>query len=324
MQITYIDPLSRAYERMKKALFQPFSFRKWFVVGFTAFLAGLLNGNPSPNFNLPTGSDRGKVSIPDIERIPERIMDWTNAHPILFMLILAGVVLVIIITVIITWLASRGTFMFLDNVVGDRAQVVAPWRQFKRQGNSLFWWRIGFGLICFIVTLPLIILGVLTFIPLIRDHDTARYLLTFIGIVVGLLLLFIIAAYISLFTESFVAPLMYKYNLKILAAWRAFLPLLSSHVWSFFGYGLLLLVIILGLGLSILIVGCLTCCILFLVLMIPYIGSVVLLPLSYTFRAFSLEFLAQFGPDYSLFPVPPPPAPEPVLPEPTPPPVPAV
>jgi len=50
-----------------------------------------------------------------------------------------------------------------------------------------------------------------------------------------------------------------------------------------------------------------TCLIFFVLLMIPYISSVVLLPVSYTYRAYSLEFLAQFGPDYSLFPIPPPP-----------------
>ena len=41
MQIRFIDPLSRGWGRMKKALFQPFDMKKWFLVGFTAFLAGL-------------------------------------------------------------------------------------------------------------------------------------------------------------------------------------------------------------------------------------------------------------------------------------------
>ena len=40
----------------------------------------------------------------------------------------------------------------------------------------------------------------------------------------------------------------------------------------------------------------------FALLVIPYIGTVITLPIWYTFRAFSLEFLAQFGLDYDLFP----------------------
>jgi hypothetical protein len=47
-----------------------------------------------------------------------------------------------------------------------------------------------------------------------------------------------------------------------------------------------------------------TCCIGFLLLIIPYIGSVVLLPVFYTFRAFSIEFLEQYGEEFVLFPKP--------------------
>ena len=41
MAIQYIDPLSRGWGRMKRALFKPFDFKKWLLVGFTAFLAQL-------------------------------------------------------------------------------------------------------------------------------------------------------------------------------------------------------------------------------------------------------------------------------------------
>ena len=41
MSIHYIEPLSRAISRTKQALFNPMDPRKWFVVGFSAFLAAL-------------------------------------------------------------------------------------------------------------------------------------------------------------------------------------------------------------------------------------------------------------------------------------------
>ena len=41
MTIQYIEPLNRAWGRMKTALFKPFDIHKWFVVGFNAFLAGI-------------------------------------------------------------------------------------------------------------------------------------------------------------------------------------------------------------------------------------------------------------------------------------------
>lgn len=52
MNISYSNPLSRGWDRMKKALFQPFDIGKWFTVGFTAFLAALVDGgSPGGNGN---------------------------------------------------------------------------------------------------------------------------------------------------------------------------------------------------------------------------------------------------------------------------------
>lgn len=47
--------------------------------------------------------------------------------------------------------------------------------------------------------------------------------------------------------------------------------------------------------------GLMTCCIGFFLLIIPYVGTVVTLPVWYTLRAFSLEYLAQFGEKYEVF-----------------------
>ena len=47
MNIYYINPLTTAWDKMIKSLFKPFDLKKWLVVGFTSFLASLLdyNGN---------------------------------------------------------------------------------------------------------------------------------------------------------------------------------------------------------------------------------------------------------------------------------------
>ena len=65
-----------------------------------------------------------------------------------------------------------------------------------------------------------------------------------------------------------------------------------------FGLGILFVIAVIAAGLM-------TCCIGILLLIIPYVGTVVTLPIWYTYRAFSLEFLAQFGPEYTLFAEPP-------------------
>jgi hypothetical protein len=95
---------------------------------------------------------------------------------------------------------------------------------------------------------------------------------------------------------------MYRSRLKVLAGWGVFLPLFGRHVLTFIGYGLFILMLKILIVLGVIIVGLFTCCIGFIFMLIPYIGSVVLLPISYTMRALSVEFLEQFGATYQLFP----------------------
>lgn len=304
MKIEYLNPLSKAWERMKKALFQPFDIGKWFVLGFTAFLANLFReGGSGFNFSSPFDGGRRPRS-PDILRFPETALDWVHAHPILFIAVIAGIFLLIALIVVFTWLSSRGTFMFLDNVVHDRALVVQPWRQFKALGNSLFLWRICFSLAVLIIMLPPAALFIFQAVQ--YSHGPAGPLLIIVLILVGFLwfVISVIITYISLFTTSFVVPIMHKHDMRILQAWRKFLPIFKSHFVYFIIYGLFRLILFIGIIIAVVITGCLTCCLGFIILALPYINAVALLPVYFTLRAFSLEFLAQWGPDYSVFPVP--------------------
>ena len=57
--------------------------------------------------------------------------------------------IIIIIAVVLCWLRSRGQFMFVHCVAGNKAEVAVPWNKFSRHGNSLFLFRIVIGLIGF-------------------------------------------------------------------------------------------------------------------------------------------------------------------------------
>lgn len=301
MNIAYIDPLSRAWGRMKKALFKPFDLRKWFVIGFTAFLAGLTEG---PHGNGSTGGRGGRGGdFGDVINFPSTAWEWLMNHPGWFALILFGVLLLTIWIILLTWLSSRGKFMFLDNVVHDRAKVVKPWHEFKAQGNSLFLWRLCFGFICLAL---FILFVVLCFIVAANIYEGNIPLPAAIMVITGmlflLLLMILVTGYISLFLTDFVVPIMYKNNIRTNQAWKHFLPLFARHCLYFILYGLFMFVLLILVVICVIIACLFTCCIGFLLLIIPYIGSVVTLPISYTFRAFSLEFLGQFGPEFTLFP----------------------
>lgn len=301
MNVTYFDPLSRAWKRMTTALFKPFDITKWFVVGFTAFLARLMDWPDGGNDH----ESRGHFDMDEFIHLPDTIREWIIDNPDWFTLIVIGIILLVAFLVFLTWLSSRGKFMFLDNVVHDRAKVVDPWRKYKMEGNSLFVWRVCYGLICFVVFSLIAYQSFLIVEDIYYDgFSVGEHLLRIIGM--GLLFLAVIVAlaYISLFLSDFIVPIMYKNNIVATKGWSHFTPLLSRNWLYFILYGLFVLVLYILVAIVVVLVGLFTCCIGFILLIIPYIGSVITLPISYTFRAFSVEFLGQFGPEYSLFPKP--------------------
>jgi hypothetical protein len=298
MDISYFGPFGRAWNRMKIALFKPFDPNKWFLLGFTAFLAGLAdwhNGTMTSRW-----SDRG--SFREFVDFPNRAWQWLNSHPLLFMAIVFGVMIIMAVLVIILWLSSRGSFLFLDNVVRDKAEISVPWKRFKTLGNSLFVWRLVFGLIGLSLSILFSVFFFITAAHYYEDRgDFPLPIILAVGMALFFLLIVIIIAYIFLFLRDFVVPIMYKNNIKTAPAWHMFLSVFGQHPFHFILYGLLVFVLIIAFVIAVVFAGLITCCIGWFLLVIPYIGTVITLPVWYLFRAFSLEFLAQFGPEYELF-----------------------
>ena len=193
--------------------------------------------------------------------------------------------------------------MFLDNVVFDRAEVKKPWYDFRKEGNSLFLWRLVYGLIVFVVVFGSLVMAFLVIKNMYYEHlSLSDKVMSILGMVLYFFVIFVLSAYISLFLNDFVVLIMYKYRLTTSKAWLRFLPLLSRNLGHFILYGLFIFVLIILIVIAVIIFGFVTCCIGFLFLIIPYIGSVVFLPVSYTYRAFSIEYLQQFGEEYKVFP----------------------
>ena len=300
MTIAYFEPLSRAWQRMKRALFNPFNLNKWFVIGFNAFLAGLLDGPHGKSSGSGKGDD---LSFREFLNFPHRGWEWLMDNPGWFIGIVFMLIFLFALCVVLTWLSSRGKMMFLDNVVHDRAEIAKPWKQFSKEGNSLFVWRLCFGLI---VLALIILLGIIFFTAASALHVNDRFSGPLILFIMGwaflFLLTFIIAGYIEIFLDSFVVPLMYKENITATKAWGRFLSIFNNNPFYFIHFCLFVLVLMVGLVIGVIFAGFMTCCIGFILLIIPYIGTVITLPVWYTLRAFSLEFFAQFGAEYDVFP----------------------
>lgn len=303
MNIHYTEPLSAAWARMKKALFQPFKIEKWFTIGFTAFLAALVDGQSGGGGANNSFSKYNHSDLDNLFNFPEVAMEWLAGNPVWATLIFVGIGFLFVLGIVLTWLSSRGKFMFLDNVIHDKAEVTKPWYEYRKEGNSLFMWRLVYGLICLFVIL-LSLYAAYSFASNMYYGYIEFPAMAFI-IFAGILyffVLFVIMGYISLMLDSFVVPIMYKKRISTSKAWGVFISLFAKHIGSFIVYGLFIFVLILLVVICVIAFGFITCCIGFLLLIIPYIGSVVMLPVSYTFRAYSVEFLEQFGEEFQLFP----------------------
>lgn len=300
--IEFIRPTSLSYARMKAILFSPFDAGKWFVLGFTAWLAGLLDGGGSSGGG--GGDDFGDEDLGEesFQEFYEESKEWVMENwewivgigSVVFLVILA-------ICIALLWVSSRGKFLFLDNVVHNRALVVEPWKRFRYVANSLFWWRLGFGIVSAIVLLG--ILGVAAVYVIGRiEAEAWSTEATLITILLGGLFVagLVLVGYISTLLEDFVIPIMYQRSLAATAAWRVFLDLHGQRWGTFFLYFLWVMLLGLATGLLVLAFGMATCCIGFLVLAIPYLGTVLLLPVLVVFRALGPEFLRQFGREWDI------------------------
>ena len=299
-QISVTTPVTQAIERVRQVLFNPFDLGKWFVIGFCAWLAGLgeqRGGGSGGHFN--TNSNHGSDIHQQFEHARSYVLEnlaW------IVPLTLFIVVLVLVLVIFFTWLNSRGKFMFLYCVALNRAEIAEPWNRFEAQANSLFWFRLALWAISLVFTLPLVVFMIIIALSMFRNDGW-----NFAGILL-LGALFMASCVIGFFfflirkfTIDFVVPIMYLRGNRCLEAWREFRRLLRSNLGNFVLYLLFQLVIALVttvMVLVIMVVCCPVCCF----LMIPYVGTVLLLPIIMFKRAYSLHYLAQYGPSYNVFP----------------------
>jgi len=300
--VSVTDPVNWAMERTKQMLFRPFNLGRWFIIGFCAWLATLGQGGGT-GFNGNFGSHRNVGSFREaIEHARTYVMSnlaW------IVPLAIALVSLCVVLGVVMMWVSSRGKFMFLHCVAHNKAEIKEPWDQFVREGNSLFWFRLVVGLLTMIPAWPLLIV---TGITVYRMLECGAPSLPGIGMVVVAALAFaavcIAAAVVMKLTTDFVVPIMFLRRCRCLAAWNEFISLFAVNVGNFVLYLLFQIVIVVVTGAIVVGAVLLTCCVAGCVMAIPYLGTVLLLPVVSFKRAYSIHYLAQYGWEYNVFRLP--------------------
>jgi len=279
-----LAPVGMALETVRRVLFRPFIPIKWLALGFTAWLAVLGEG---AGLNLGSNCNRQHVT-----KVCRPAWDFILAHLAIFIpLFILFATIAVIFLLLVMWVNYRGKFMFLDNVTGDRAEIVRPWRQFRAQGNSCFLFNV-----CFNAAAIGVLLLAAGLVLLVGWPDWSRSQFSWnaaFALMLGIAFFscFIITMVcVETFLEDFVIPIMAFRNCRVMEGWSMFFDLFRKDAGMFILY----LLFKAGLGVIIGLISMLVCCLLCCAVLIPYVGTVILLPVYVFWRAYSVHFLGQF------------------------------
>jgi len=299
-QISVSEPVTQAIECARIICFDPFDFKKWFVIGFCAFLALLLQDG-GLNIQIPDFSGPGRGPNP-----LQGALDWIKANVGLTVLIaLAWFAFVFALWQLCVWLSCRGLFMFMHCIIFNRAEVVEPWHRYASLGNQLF----KLAAIANAAWMGLSILSMAAGLGLAwNDIVAGRFsavsitaLVLFVLVAVGMWIFFEIFHAIL---RDFVAPAMYLRNIGPVEAWRVVrAEIFDGRLGTIAIFYLLRIATHFVHSTAAVLVCCVTLCLAGL----PYLGRVATLPVLVFHRAYPLYFLEQFGPQWKFFPEAPPP-----------------
>lgn len=293
-RIEVLAPFNAALEWTKQILFRPFDLEKWLVIGFAAFLSHLAGGGAGFNFNPAPFRNREGWNF------RARAFEFSGFHfehgSILLTLALAAIVFIIAIAVVLLliWIGCRGRFIFVDCVVRNRAAIREPWKEFHRTANSFF----GFIIL---VAVLFIVFAAAAASPLIfwlmaHRGDVRFGPIAMLGMGLWIALVFVFALSWGLISHLMIVA-MYRRRCSAMEAFRATVALIASEPVPFILYLLFLIVLAILAALASCAAACITCCIAAL----PYIGTVILLPLYVCLTAYPLLFARQFGSDWDAW-----------------------
>jgi MFS family permease len=288
-KIEIFAPFGEAYERMKKILFRPFDISKWFIIGFAAFLAGNFGGGFS-GFGWPNRLNNLHAAHQN------QMTPGSHLEPWAIVAIAALVVFIFALVIVWIWLLSRGRFIFTDCIVQNRGAIAQPWREFRKEGNSYFLFTLAvaaastlfFALFALAICVPLGLLGG-------ASHPANTLFVVIFGAL--FFMIWICAAMFIGLASYFMVPVMYVQRCRALEAFREMCRLMAHNLAPFVLFCLFWIVLIMAMVIVSGVVACLTCCIAAL----PYIGTVILLPIFVWLHTFSFCFLRQFGPEYDVW-----------------------
>lgn len=314
--------IQTAWDRMTIILFRPFDFAKWGLIGFNAFLALLGEGGVAINNPIPSSSQKTSYefnTVPQALHAFKQFTTWAGDlpnNPWLKLMVCLGAAYVVI-WLVLTWVGCRAQFVFLDNIVRNRAALAVPWQRYGRQGMVWFGFHLGLVALSFLFLATAVGAFLFlnwTWISAGRDPGGTEiamavvvFLVFFVLGIIGMAILFLV--------HSMVLPLYFTQRMSLVTALLAVMTLVFTRPISMFVYLLLsFVIVILSAFIScfaLLTAFCATLSIACWVSCFPFVGTMLMsmvlcqliLPLLIFQRCFQLGVLEQFGPQYDVFSV---------------------
>jgi hypothetical protein len=289
-KIEIFKPFGEAFEWMQRILFRPFDIKKWLVLGFAAFIGGNWGGGGGGFGNLNREAFKEAAA-------QGRQPQFTDFWPWGPVALITAVILFLAVAMVLMWIFCRGRFIFTDCVVKNRAAIVAPWREFRREGNSFFLFSLAVFFIVLLFVAALVAIFILPFGIFGHGHARGGFSVGLaIGVACFVLLWFILATFMAVIAQ-FMVPVMYRQRCRAADAFVQVGRLIINHLGVFILLILFSIVLFIAFVVIATFITCATCC----VGGLPYISSVILLPVLVFFVAFKLFFLRQFGNEYDVW-----------------------
>ena len=190
----YVNP---SIEDTKKLLF-PFEFKKWLKLGFIALLGNGGGRLRIPNLNL-SGLGNGKEGASNeiTGRITSSVKESTGS---LYYILVPLVFLAFILMLIMQYICSVFTFVFLEALDTRKVQVIKGFKRNQGLGTSFFLFKILYGLAA-LATIAIILSPII--IQMIQQGFTGFFenfkLVSLVYIIPLLILLAIIMFVFSIF-----------------------------------------------------------------------------------------------------------------------------
>lgn len=264
MPLSAVDSLTPAFEHTKQQLFRPFRFGQWTRIALVGLFAGEMSSGGGCNLNFPTHTRAAHQNFAFAAMPP----NWELLAPLLVLAVIA----IPVVWLLLMYINSRMRFVLFDSVIAKRCEIDRMWRARQQPAMQYFLWQIVLALVmiaglCLLVGVPALAAFLLGWFTAPREH-LAPLILTGLLLFFVLMAWVLLSLVVHVFTKDFVVPQMALENISAFEGWRRLWWMLKGEKGAYAGYGGMKLIMAIGAAIGVGILAFIA----IIILLIPFGG----------------------------------------------------